>query len=155
LLAAIGDDNDVVVATALNCLASVASEDIEIARQLFDCVAASLKETLTFCLSKSSGRSKGAAKVQVLLEYAGSSLFSDSPPDLARIERCCIEVRRICKWFPSSHKPPLCAQQLRLQAVKLASSLLSSKRLCSQVSPHCRTFIAPLLDVQHRERFAR
>jgi hypothetical protein len=134
LLAAVNDEADVVVATALNCLASVLSLDSEIAGVLFDCVAAALKDALTFCLSKSDSRSKAAAKVQVLLEHTASSLFSDSPPDLPRIERSCVEIRRICKWFPSSHKPPLCAQQLRLQALKVASSLLSSKRLCSQVS---------------------
>jgi hypothetical protein len=146
LLAAVNDEADVVVATALNCLASVVSVDSEIAGVLFDCVAASLKDALTFCLSKSDSRSKAAAKVQVLLEHTASSLFSDAPPDLARIERSCVEIRRICKWFPSSHKPPLCAQQLRLQALKVASSLLSSKRVCSQVSSDrdacnvCRVF---------------
>jgi hypothetical protein len=133
LLTALNDDSDIVVSTALNCLSSAPLADSEITCSLFDCVAESLKVTLTLCLSKADGRSKGAAKVQVLLEYVVASLLSDSPPDLTRIERTCVEIRRICKWFPSSHKPPLCAQPLRLKAVKAASLVLSCRRLCSQV----------------------
>jgi hypothetical protein len=144
LLAALKDDSDLVVSTALNCLASVVHVDSEVATTLFDAVAESLKQTLTLCLSKFDGRINGAAKVQVLLEYTVSSLFSEAPPDLSRIERSCVEIRRICKWFPSSHKPPPCTQQLRLQAVKAASLLLSCKRLCSQVffSPRACFFYA-------------
>ena len=136
LTAALRDESDVVVATALKSLSSslvLIDEDSRIS--LFDSVAASLKETLTTCLSKAEGRSKGIAKVQVLLEYTVSSLISDSPPALYRIERSCTEIRRICKWFPSSHKPPPCAQPLRLQAIKATSRLLSCKRLVSQVQP--------------------
>jgi hypothetical protein len=119
----------------LTSLASVVSIDEETSVSLFDSVAASLKQTLTLCLSKAEGRSKGTAKVQVLLEYTIEALFSDSPPALDRIERSCTEIRRICKWFPSSHKPPPCAQPLRLQAIKATSRLLSCKRLVSQVQP--------------------
>lgn len=133
LIAALSDDSDIVVSSALNTLVSSVRFDQDVSLTLFDSVASSLKETLTLCLSKAEGRSKGIAKVQVLLEYTVSALFSDSPPSLDRIQRSCTEIRRICKWFPSSHKPPLCAQPLRLQAIKAASKLLSCKRLVCQV----------------------
>jgi len=133
LMSTLSDDSDAVVSAALSALASASSSDAAFSVALFDAVAASLKETLTFCLAKAEGRSKAAVKVQVLLEFTVSALLSDSPPAIDRIERSCSEIRRICKWFPSSHKPPLCAQPLRLQAIKAASLLISSKRLCRQV----------------------
>ena len=133
LTSSLSDDSDAVVSAALGSFASVSSSDARILCDQFDAAAASLKETLTFCLAKAEGRSKAAVKVQVLLEYSVSALFSHSPPSIDRMERICSEIRRICKWFPSSHKPPLCAQPLRLQAIKSASSIISSKRLCSQV----------------------
>jgi hypothetical protein len=133
LIAALSDDSDIVVSRALSTLVASVPFDQDVSLILFDSVASSLKETLTLCLSKAEGRSKGVAKVQVLLEYTVSALFSDSPPSLDRIQRSCTEIRRICKWFPSSHKPPLCAQPLRSQAIKAASKLLSCKRLVTQV----------------------
>ena len=132
-IAALSDESDAVVSAALLFLAVIASNEAVFAPVLFDFVAISLKETLTSCLSKGEGRSKRIAKVQILLEFTVSALISPVPPALDRIERSCVEIRRICKWFPSSHKPPLCAQFLRLQAMKAASLLLSCKRLVSQV----------------------
>jgi hypothetical protein len=132
-VAALSDESDAVVSAALELLVFIASNEADFSPVLFDFVAISLKETLTSCLSKGEGRSKRIAKIHILLEYTVSALTSLVPPPLDRIERSCVEIRRICKWFPSSHKPPLCAQSLRLQAIKASSLLLSCKRLVSQV----------------------
>jgi hypothetical protein len=142
LMSALSDDSDAVVSAGLSALASASSSDAAFSVALCDAVAASLKETLTFCLAKAADCSKAAVKVQVLLEFNVSALFSDSPPAIYRIERSCSEIRRICKWFPSSHKPPLCAQPLRLQAIKAASLLISSKRLCRQVYIYTYTYLS-------------